>query len=107
METKIGTAIVIAMFILVVGFPGFALTVSVAGPENGWSAHPLMHVRPMAATPSPNALTPTQIRSAYGLPSTGGAGKTIAIIDAYDDPNVLNALTLFSTQYGLLPVSFV
>ena len=107
MKTRIGTAIVIAMFILVVGFPGFASTVSAARPENGWSAHPLMHVRPMAATPSPNALTPTQIRSAYGLPSAGGAGTTIAIVDAYDDPNVLNDLTVFSTQYGLLPISFV
>ncbi len=106
METKIGTAIVIAMFILVVGFPGFALTVSVAGPENGWSAHPLIHVRPMAATPSSAALTPAQMRSAYGLPSTGGAGTTIAIVDAYDDPNVLNDLTVFSTQYSLLPISF-
>ena len=106
MKTRIGTAIV-AMFILVVGFPGFASIVSAARPENGWSAHPLMHVRPMAATPSPNALTPTQIRSAYGLPSAGGAGTTIAIVDAYDDPNVLNDLNVFSTQYGLLPISFV
>ena len=106
MKTRIGTAIVIAMFILVVGFPGFASTVSAARPENGWSAHPLMHVRPMAATPSPNALTPTQIRSAYGLPSAGGAGTIIAIVDAYDDPNVLNDLTVFSTQYGLLPINF-
>jgi subtilase family serine protease len=107
MKTKIGSVIVIAMFILVVGFPGFASTVSAARPENGWSAHPLMHVRPATATPSPSALTPTQIRSAYGLPSTGGAGTTIAIVDAYDDPNVLNDLTVFSTQYGLLPVNFV
>jgi subtilase family serine protease len=107
MKTKIGTVVVIAMFILVVGFPGFASAVSAARPENDWSAHPLMHVRPAAATPSPTALTPTQIRSAYGLPSTGGAGTTIAIVDAYDDPNVLNDLTVFSTQYGLLPISFV
>jgi subtilase family serine protease len=107
METRIGTAIVVALFILAVGFPGFASTVSAARPENGWSAHPLMHVRPMAATPSPNALTPTQIKGAYGLPSVGGAGTTIAIVDAYDDPNVLNDLTVFSTQYGLLPISFV
>lgn len=66
-----------------------------------------MHVRPAMATPSPTALAPTQIRSAYGLPSTGGAGTTIAIVDAYDDPNVLNDLTMFSTQYGVLPINFV
>jgi subtilase family serine protease len=103
-KVKIDAVIVIAAFILVVGFPGFA---SAAQPENGWSAHPLIHVRPMAAAPSPSALTPTQIRSAYDLPSTGGAGTTIAIVDAYDDPKVQNDLTVFSTQYGLLPVNFV
>ena len=106
-KAKIGTVIVIAAFILVVGFPGFASTVSAAQPENDWSAHPLTHVRPTTATPSPTALTPTQIQNAYGLPSTGGGGTTIAIIDAYDDPNVQNDLTVFSTQYGLLPISFV
>jgi subtilase family serine protease len=61
----------------------------------------------MAASPYSSALTPPQIRSAYGLPSTGGSGTTIAIVNAYDDPNVLNDLNVFSTRYGLLPVSFV
>jgi subtilase family serine protease len=107
MKTKIGTVVVIAVFILVIGFPGFASTASAAQPENDWSAHPLIHVRPTSPAPSPAALTPTQIRNAYGLPSTGGAGTTIAIVDAYDDPTVQSDLTVFSTQYGLLPINFV
>src|SRR5208283_3493611 len=45
-------------------------------------------------------LTPTQIRDAYGLPSSGGDG-TIAIIDAYSDPTAMNDLTVFSSQFGL------
>lgn len=107
METRIGPVVVIVIFLLAVGFPGLASTASATQPENDWSAHPLVHVRPTTATPSPTALTPTQIRNAYNLPSTGGAGTTIAIVDAYDDPNVQNDLTVFSTKYGLLPINFV
>jgi hypothetical protein len=49
---------------------------------------------------SPQGLSPAQIRSVYNLPSTGGNG-TIAIIDAYDDPTILNDTNVFCTQYGL------
>ncbi len=65
-----------------------------------WSAHPPVHIRggisPAISTP----LSPAQIKTAYNLPSTGGSG-TIAIIDAYDDPNVENDLNAFNTQFGL------
>ncbi|MGA9388547.1 MAG: MG2 domain-containing protein [Candidatus Bathyarchaeia archaeon] len=54
---------------------------------------------------SPTGLSPTQIRAAYNLPSTGGTG-TIAIVDAYDDPTVLNDLTVFSSQFGLPSPNF-
>src|SRR5213083_788866 len=39
------------------------------------------------ATTSPTGLSPATIKSAYGFStsSTAGAGKTIAIVDAYDD----------------------
>jgi subtilase family serine protease len=30
-----------------------------------------------------------------------GSGQTIAIIDAYDDPNIITELNTFSNQYGL------
>ena len=53
-------------------------------------------------------MTPSQIRLAYGINSisvgsvTGdGTGQTIAIIDAYDDPDIVNDLAAFSTQFGL------
>ena len=104
--SKIVIIIAIASFILLMSCPEFALTAFVQS-ENGWSAHPLTHIHPMAARPYSSALTPSQIRSAYGLPSTGGQGTTIAIVNAYDDPNVLNDLNVFSERYGLLPVSFV
>jgi len=51
-------------------------------------------------TTSPHGFSPATIRSVYHLPSTGGTG-TIAIIDAYDDPTILNDANHFSSQFGL------
>lgn len=64
-----------------------------------WKAEPFFHVQPLASA-SPFGLSPVQIRKAYDLPSSGGVG-TIAIIDAYDNPNVQSDFAVFSNQYGL------
>ena len=49
------------------------------------------------------AYTPTQIRDAYGINtlSLDGTGQTIAIVDAYDDPSIYQALDAFDAQFGL------
>src|SRR5215510_6802122 len=49
---------------------------------------------------SPTGKTPSDIRTAYNLPSTGGAG-TIAIVDAFDYPTAVNDFNTFSSQFGL------
>src|SRR5256712_1882180 len=61
-----------------------------------------------SASPSPVGLTPVQIGHAYGIDqiscygtSSCGSGQTIAIVDAYDDPNIESDLATFSAQYGL------
>jgi subtilase family serine protease len=56
-----------------------------------------------AASPSPTGLSPATIKAAYNFPtsSTAGSGKTIAIVDAYDDPTAESDLAVFSSQYGL------
>jgi subtilase family serine protease len=46
-------------------------------------------------------LTPSDLATAYGLTTTGGSGQTIAIVDAYNDPNIAADLATFDTQYGL------
>src|SRR5712692_6719301 len=58
-----------------------------------------------AATTSPTGLSPATIKSAYSFStsSTAGAGKTIAIVDAYNDPTAESDLGVFSGQYGLPP----
>jgi subtilase family serine protease len=49
------------------------------------------------------AYTPAQIRAAYGINnlSLDGTGQTIAIVDAYDDPGIYQALDTFDSQFGL------
>jgi subtilase family serine protease len=71
---------------------------------SGWTAHPMIYMRQPFAS-SPSGLSPSQIRIAYNLPSTGGTG-TIAIVDAFDDPTALNDLNVFSTQFGLPTPNF-
>ncbi|WP_093788134.1 putative Ig domain-containing protein [Actinacidiphila guanduensis] len=51
-----------------------------------------------AATPS--GYGPTDLQSAYNLPS-GGSGQTVAIVDAQDDPNAEADLGTYRSQYGL------
>ncbi len=46
---------------------------------------------------------PNQIRAAYKLPPSGGAGATIAIIDVGDTPSVNSDLTVFSNAFNLPP----
>jgi subtilase family serine protease len=112
MKTKSGMGVVLMVTILAISLSGLTSIASaqpagkvsaVVGPGN-WSAHTLIHIR-RAATTSPTGLSPTQIRAAYNLPSTGGAG-TIAIIDAFDDPTVLNDLNVFSSKFGLPSANF-
>jgi len=53
--------------------------------------------------------TPAQIRAAYGFNSVAsfgstaanGSGQTIAIIDAYNDPNIASDLAAFDSAYGI------
>lgn len=56
-----------------------------------------------AATSAPTGLSPSTIKSAYSFStsSTAGAGATIAIVDAFDDPTAESDLNVFSTQFGL------
>ncbi|MFK0111914.1 S8 family serine peptidase [Streptomyces sp. NPDC091217] len=53
------------------------------------------------ATPLPPGYGPADLASAYNLPSTGGTGQTIAIIDAGDDPTAEADLAVYRATYGL------
>ena len=54
---------------------------------------------------SPTGLSPATIKSVYGFPtsSTAGSGKTIAIVDAYDDPTAESDLASSAASTGFRP----
>jgi subtilase family serine protease len=56
---------------------------------------------PMATTPLSSALSPAQLKAAYNLPATGGAGRTVAIVDAYGYPNLERDLSIYRSTYGM------
>ena len=52
--------------------------------------------------------TPAEIRTAYGFnnvsfgsTTANGAGQTIAIVDAYNDPNIATDLATFDAEFGI------
>ncbi len=79
----------------------------VCGPAGVMMArcHALLSVNGVGtfASSSPTGLSPATIKSVYNFSTlqTAGAGKTIAIVDAYDDPTAEGDLAVFSSQYGL------
>jgi hypothetical protein len=74
-------------------------------------ARPHVWVRGASLTPSvqparsPGGLYPLDLAAAYGINSlggnNGGVGVTIAIVDAYDAPNVEADLATFSSHFSL------
>jgi len=52
---------------------------------------------------TPTGLPPRTIEAAYGYSTSleAGAGETVAVVDAYDDPAATANLETFSRQYGL------
>ena len=86
----------------------FALPVEVSGPQG--KLVPL-------SLPAPQGYTPQQLQTAYGLNQVSfsgtkgdGAGQTIALVDAYDNPSFVNstdpnfdtsALHIFDQTFGL------
>jgi subtilase family serine protease len=56
--------------------------------------------RPLAQA-TPDGYGPADLHAAYGLSATGGAGRTIAIVDAYDDPSAEADMETYRSRYGL------
>ncbi len=72
-------------------------------------AHPMFALSPFSGGNGPSGgYSPSQITAAYGFSSVSfngvagtGAGETIAIVDAYNDPNIASDLSTFDAQFGL------
>src|SRR5882724_12031226 len=92
---KVLAVVPLALTLLLPGIAG------ASAPADHYANHPI-RVRPNASS-SPQGLSPATIKSAYSFSTsaTAGAGKTIAIVDAYDDPTAEADLGVFSSTYGL------
>ena len=58
----------------------------------------------IAAAPAPQPGTPAYLQQAYDLAAlsqTAGAGVTVAVVDAYDDPNAEADLAAYRSEFGL------
>lgn len=57
--------------------------------------------------PAVAGLTPANIEGAYSLPSsTNGSGQIVAIVDAYDNPDVASDLAHYRSNFGLPAANF-
>jgi subtilase family serine protease len=74
-----------------------------AGPGTA-RCHALVRVdpggKPVASATTPTGYGPADLRSAYALTAAGG-GATVAIVDAYDDPNAEKDLGVYRSHFGL------
>ncbi|MFI6683541.1 peptidase S8 [Streptomyces sp. NPDC050485] len=58
--------------------------------------------RALTTAAAPSGYGPASLQAAYKLPSSSaGSGRTVAIVDAYDDPNAESDLAKYRAQYGL------
>ena len=64
----------------------------------GVVAHVAAGVNPAVAV---SGYGPSDLDSAYSVPTTLGSGKTVAIVDAYDDPNAASDLSTYRSNFGL------
>jgi subtilase family serine protease len=66
-----------------------------------FTAKPPIHSL-FAASTSPQGLAPSEVKSAYHLPTSGGSG-TIAIISAFDHPYIESDLAVFDKTFSITP----
>jgi subtilase family serine protease len=110
--------------LLVIGLAGLAVLGAVAVPRSGAATVPTLRpfctvgpIRCMSAlrtdlpivadaTASHDGLGPADLRAAYNLAAASasrGAGQTVALVDAYDDPTIESDLNTYRAYYGIPP----
>jgi len=56
---------------------------------------------------APSGWSPGILEAAYDLPSSSkGSGQVVAVVDAYDNPNVASDLASYRSTFGLPPANF-
>lgn len=83
-----------------------ALPVMAQAPGSSHFARPTVVVAPGPQNPSsPTGILPVQYKAAYGfnrIPNQG-QGSTIALVDAYNDPDIASDLAFYASYFHLAP----
>lgn len=56
---------------------------------------------PQARSAAISGYQPHDLQTAYALSTSGGSGVTVAIVDAYHDPNAASDVAVYRSQFGL------
>ena len=79
-----------------------APTTTTVAPTTTTTAPTTTTTTPGTCTTAHRGYTPCDLKAAYKLPgSPAGSGQTVAIVDAYDAPNVEADLGVYRSAYGL------
>lgn len=66
-----------------------------------------LFVRRSVSRNAPSGYGPADLQAAYNLPSSSkGNGQVVAVVDAYDNPNVASDLATYRSTYGLPSANF-
>ena len=82
----------------------FARVCDAPSEEGHASCHALVRTDESGIVPFATTVSgygPSDLASAYKLNTSGGSGATIAIVDAYDDPNAESDLAFYRSHFGL------
>lgn len=101
----------LSSIILIVLSPALITAQASATSTNDGYAHTFYIISQQHISPGqtgPAGFAPSDIRHAYGFDllacntgNTCGTGQTVAIVDAFDDPNIESDLGVFNSQFGL------
>jgi len=89
----------------------FAVTLPMMGQVPDGShiyAYPPIRVTSVEPLNTPTGILPVQFKAAYGfnqIPNLGN-GQTIALVDAFDDPNIASDLAAYASYFHLTPCNF-
>jgi subtilase family serine protease len=71
---------------------------------SGWHGH---HIGRFTARTTPSGYGPAELQQAYNVTAAStdnGKGRTVAIVDAYDDPFALSNLSSYRAEWDLPPI---
>ncbi len=95
-----------AFLVVILAWSAAPLLMAQAPDLSHMDVYPPIRISDVPGNPSqPTGILPVQFKAAYGFNRIAnlGQGQTIALIDAYDDPNIESDLQVYKTQFHLTP----